>query len=61
VGKLAGDTLRAGLVIPELGIGGLMLELVDATAQTIDVEHSLHRGQRGVECCDIGLAVGVHA
>ena len=61
VGKLAGHSLRPGLVVPQFGIGCLVLELLDAAAQTFDVEHPLHRGQGGVECCDISLAVGVHA
>ena len=60
MGELAGDTLCVGLVVPQFGIGCLELEFLDAAAQTVDVEHSLHRGQRGVECCDIGLTVGVH-
>ena len=60
VGQLAGDLLGAGLVVPELRIGRFLLELVDAVAQTVDIEHPLHRGQRGVECCDVCLAVGIH-
>ena len=60
VGELAGDALGAGLVVPEMRIGRLVLELLDATAQTLDVEHPLHRGQGGVEGGDIGLSVGIH-
>jgi hypothetical protein len=38
-----------------------VLELVDPAAQTFDIEHPLHRGQGGVKCGDVGLAVGVHS
>ena len=55
------DALRAGLVVPQIGIGCLALELVDSAAQTVDVEHPLHSGQSGVECRDVSLTVGVHA
>jgi hypothetical protein len=37
-----------------------MFELFDATAQPLDIEHPLHRGQGGVEGGDIGLTVGIH-
>ena len=60
VGELTGDALGAGLVVPQMRIGRLVLELLDAAAQTLDVEHPLHRGQGGVECGDIGLTVGIH-
>ena len=38
-----------------------MLELLDAAAQTVDVEHPLHRGQGGVKCGDVGLTVRFHS
>ncbi len=60
VGQLAGHLLRVRLVVPQLGIGRLVLELLDAAAQTVDVEHPLHRGQGGVEGGDVGLTVGFH-
>ena len=60
VRQLAGDLLGAGLVVPQLGIGGLVLEFLDAAAKPVDVEHPLHRGQRGVERGDVGLTVGIH-
>ena len=60
VGQLAGDLLGPGLVVPQVGIGGLVLELLDAGAQPVDIEHPLHRGQGGVEGGDVGLTVGIH-
>ena len=60
VGQLAGDLLGARLVVPQLRIGRLGLELVDARAQALDVDHPFHGGQGGVECGDIGLPVEVH-
>ena len=60
VRQLAGHPLRAGLVVPQIGIGSLVLELLDPAAQTVDVQHPLHRGQGGVECRDVSLSVGVH-
>ena len=60
VGQLAGDLLGARLVVPQIRIGGLVLQLLDAAAQPLDIEHPLHRGQGGVECGDIGLTVGIH-
>ena len=48
VGELAGDLLSARLVIPQLGVGRILLEACDARAQTLDVQHPLHRGQGGV-------------
>ena len=38
-----------------------MLELLDAAAQTVDIEHPLHRGQGGVKGGDVGLTVGFHS
>ena len=60
VGELAGDLLGARLVVPQLRIGGLVLQLLDAAAQPVDIEHPLHRRQGGVECGDVGLTVGIH-
>ena len=60
VRQLTGDALGAGLVVPEVGVGRLVLQLFDPTAQPFDVEHPLHRGQDGVEGGDIGLTVGIH-
>ena len=54
VGQLAGHLLGARLVVPQIRIGGLVLELFDATAQPLDIEHPLHRGQGGVEGGDVG-------
>ena len=54
VGELAGDALGAGLVVPQIRIGGLVLQLLDAPAQPLDIEHPLHRGQGGVEGGDFG-------
>ena len=60
VGQLAGDLLRARLVVPQVGVGGLVFELFDPDTQSLDVEHPLHRGQGGVEGGDVGLTVGIH-
>ena len=60
VRQLAGDLLGVRLVVPQFGIGGLVLELLDAAAQPVDIEHPLHRGQGGVEGGDVGLTVGIH-
>ena len=60
VRELAGDLLGACLVVPQVRIGGLVFELVDSAAQSFDVEHPLHRGQGGVEGCEVGLTVGIH-
>jgi hypothetical protein len=38
-----------------------VLELFDPATQTVDIKHPLHRGQGGVECCDISLEVGMHS
>ena len=54
VGQLAGDFLGPRLVVPQIRVGGLVLQLLDATAKPLDIEHPLHRGQRGVEGGDIG-------
>ncbi|COW80326.1 Uncharacterised protein [Mycobacterium tuberculosis] len=59
--QLAGHPLRPGLVVPQVRIRCLMLELLDAAAQTLDVEHPLHRGQGAVQGGDVGLTVGVHS
>ena len=60
VRELTGDLLGSGLVVPEVGIGGLVFQLFDAAPQAVDIEHALHRGQGGVECGDICLTVGIH-
>ena len=60
VGQLAGDLLGARLVVPQLRIGRRVLQLLDAVAQTVDIEHPLHRRQSGVECGDVVLPVGIH-
>ena len=60
VGQLAGDALPAGLVVPQAGVGRFVFEFLDATAKTLDVEHTLHGGERGVEGSDVGLAVWIH-
>ena len=60
MGQLTGDLLGARLVVPQIGIGGLVLQLFDATAKPLDIEHPLHRGQGGVEGGDVGLTVGIH-
>ena len=60
VGQLAGDLLGARLVVPQVRVRGLVLELFDSTAQPVDVEHPLHRGQGGVEGGDVGLTIGIH-
>ena len=61
VGQLTRHPLRAGLVVPQIGIGRLVFELLDAAAQTVHIEHPLHRGQGGVEGGDVGLTVGFHS
>ena len=38
-----------------------MLQLLDAAAQTVDIEHPLHRGQGGVKGGDVGLTVRFHS
>jgi hypothetical protein len=43
-----------------MGIGRLVLKLLDATAKPVDIEHPFHRGQGGVEGGDIGLTVRIH-
>ncbi len=54
VGEFTGDALGVALVVPQIGgVGGLVFELLDLRAQPIDVEHSLHRRQGGVEGGDI--------
>ena len=53
MGQLAGDALSVALVVPQIRIGGLVLELLDLGAQTIDVEHSFHGRQGGIEGGDI--------
>ena len=60
VRQLAGDLLGVRLVVPEVRIGRLVFELLDAAPQPVDVEHPLHRRQGGVEGGDIGLTVGIH-
>ena len=60
VGQLAGDLLRPGLVVPQVGVGGLVFELLDPAAQSLDVEHPLHRGQGGVQGGEVGLTVRIH-
>ncbi len=53
VGEFTGDALGVALVVPQIRVGGLVFELLDLRAQPIDVEHSLHRRQGGVEGGDI--------
>ena len=60
VGELTGDLLGARLVVPEVRVGCLVFQLLDAAAEPVDIEHPLHRREGGVECGDIGLTVGIH-
>ena len=60
VRQLTGDLLRARLVVPQVRVGGVLLELFDTTAKRLDIENPLHRGERGVEGGDIGLTVRIH-
>ena len=54
VGKLTGHTLGVGLVVPQFRVRRLLLELLDAAAQTVDIKYPLHRGQGGIEGGDVG-------
>ena len=60
VGQLAGDLLGVALVVPQVGIGRLVFELLDLGAQAVHVEHPLHRGQGGVKGGDVRLSIEVH-
>ncbi len=61
VRKLAGDLLRVLLVVPQLRIGRLVFEFVDAAAQLLDIENLLDRGQSGVELVEVSGNVRMHS
>ena len=44
-----GDPLRALLVVPQVGGGGLLVEVGDLGAQLVEVEHGLDGAERRVE------------
>src|SRR5699024_4067267 len=52
--------LCPALVVPQFGVGGHLLELVDAAGELLDVEDLLDSGHGGIEGGDVGGNVGVH-
>lgn len=60
VRELTRHLLAAGLVVPQVGVGGGLLQRLDPGTQAVDVEHPLHRGEGRVEVSDVGLAVQIH-
>jgi hypothetical protein len=51
--EFAGHLLSVFLVVPQLGIGGLMFELIDASPKLLEVENLLHRGEGRIEGVDV--------
>ncbi|GAA1587959.1 hypothetical protein GCM10009764_08660 [Nocardia ninae] len=58
--ELARHLLRVILVVPQIGICGLVLELVDTSAQLLDVEDRFDRLEGGVEFGEISGNVRMH-
>jgi hypothetical protein len=60
VGQLRGDRLGGLDVVPEVGRGGLLLELGDLVAHVVDAEDSLDRLQGRVQFVQDDGEVGSH-
>jgi len=60
VGELAGDLLGVFLVVPQTRVGCLVLELVDASAQLLDVHNRFAGAKGGVEGVQVCNYVGMH-
>ncbi len=60
MGELTGDLLGVFLVVPQVGIGRLMFELVDATTQLFHIENRLHRPEGRCELGQVCGNIGMH-
>ncbi len=58
--QLAGDLLCVLLVVPQIGIGGLVLELIDPSTQLLDIEDRLDGLECGVEFGEVSGDVRMH-